>query len=144
MHSSLQRLPEFMQQMLNPEIVVEPPKQHERASTPQDHWLKAHAYDPEWTESAAREKYGHWEATIPNLSCSCRAEWRKIVKANAPVFSSAYDYYRWFWERHNDVNAKIREEKGGHPHVEWSDCCRLYGYPEEWLEKITSHQWHSF
>lgn len=79
----------------------------------QAHWRKLH------TENFDTEKLNKWIERIPGCS-TCRDNFRKILESSPPRF---YDWFRWTWEIHNSVNAKI-----GKPLVEWDEACNQWNW----------------
>jgi Erv1 / Alr family len=101
----------------------------------QNHWDKLHRMPIEldtWNTQEAMGWFMRWNADIPHINCSCRSDWSELISQHPIEISTRLSFAIWCWHRHNDVNAKLRETQGGHPHFEWSDCCDLHGYPEDW------------
>lgn len=84
-----------------------------------DHWKKLH------TENFDAEKFEKWIERIPGCS-TCRDNFRKLIESNPPRFD---DWFKWTWEIHNAVNAKI-----GKPIMDWDAACEL------WLPKKFSRK----
>jgi Erv1 / Alr family len=100
-----------------------------------DHWDKLHRMPIEldtWDTQEAMGWFMRWNADIPHINCSCRSDWSELISQHPIEISTRLSFAIWCWHRHNDVNAKLRETQGGHPHFEWSDCCDIHGYPEDW------------
>ncbi len=104
-----------------------------------EHWRLAHTRPIEvvnlgeaWNLEVEEHWYASWRESIPR-SCGCTWEWAALTKQHPPDFSSPLSMAIWFWKRHNEVNARLRAAKGGHPHFSWAECCQTYNYLEDWI-----------
>lgn len=80
-------------------------------STQHCHWLKLHNYAPDnastWDVLTAKKWYAEWFATIPNISCNCREEFRQLEEQNQIDFSTPEKFFESGWYLHNLVNKKL-------------------------------------
>ena len=78
-----------------------------------------------WTElhlkiNPTKEWFASWLKRVPSYGCKCADEFGAIINTNPPRFD---DWFRWTWEAHNAVNAKL-----GKPEIPWQKACELWGY----------------
>jgi glycosyltransferase involved in cell wall biosynthesis len=86
----------------------------------QNPWFHLHRYrgnDPEWLE--------RWERTIPRY-CKCEEGYRQIKERTPPRFDTPDDFFRWTIDVHNEVNAKLDNERKRYPQVSISEALRLW------------------
>lgn len=67
---------------------------------------------------------------LPSFGCSCRYHWASVLYNNPPTLYSNISYAKWIWERHNDVNLRLRKKQ-----FSWKECVKKYNYPDSWLSK---------
>lgn len=74
------------------------------------HWLDLHQFSSIATDNQWRsvsEWFAKWQAIIPNVDCSCRKHWAKLVANFPPDFSSRQAFFRWTVDAHNLVNQML-------------------------------------
>jgi Erv1 / Alr family len=64
-----------------------------------EHWKELHT-----KEDPTQEWFDDWLARIPKICSKCAVDFAAIIARNPPRFS---DWFRWTWEVHNEVNAKL-------------------------------------
>ena len=86
----------------------------------QNPWFHLHKYrgcDPEWLE--------RWERTIPRY-CKCEEGYRQIKERLPPRFETSDDFFGWTVDVHNEVNAKLDNERKRYPQIAISEALRLW------------------
>lgn len=88
-----------------------------------NHWIELHT-----KKSPTQKWFNDWVNRIPNYSCSCRADFQKILEQHPPDFSYIYntathlspgnwlegkqqqDWFEWTVLVHNKVNEKLKKQ----------------------------------
>jgi len=86
----------------------------------QNPWFHLHRYrgnDPEWLE--------RWERTIPRY-CKCEEGYRQIKERLPPRLETPDDFFGWTVDVHNEVNAKLDNERKRYPQIAISEALRLW------------------
>ena len=86
----------------------------------QNPWFHLHRYrgnDPEWLEK--------WERTIPRY-CKCEEGYRQIKERTPPRFETPDDFFKWTIDVHNEVNAKLDNERKRYPQITVDEALRLW------------------
>lgn len=92
-------------------IAIDPAKQNALLDLQRNHWRKLH------TQSFDETTFETWVATIPGCP-TCQRDFRKLLESSPPRFD---DWFRWTWEIHNLVNAKLNK-----PNLTFEDACELW------------------
>ena len=79
----------------------------------QEHWRLLH------TSKMDAKSFSIWLDGIPK-QCDCRKSIESILESNPPRFD---DWWRWGWEFHNAINAKLNK-----PEIIWDDASRLWNW----------------
>lgn len=73
-------------------------------------WKALHCYRQVgiWdANEAARWYEDDWKPTVPSAGCSCRRHWLEIESKQPPEFLSENAFFRWGFDRHNDINRML-------------------------------------
>ena len=104
-----------------PDKVVQPQHQNRAfawfARNPWFHLHRHRGNDPEWLE--------RWERTIPRY-CKCEEGYREIKERMPPRFESPEAFFNWTVDVHNEVNAKLDNERKRYPQVGMNEALRLW------------------
>jgi len=92
-----------------------------------NHWKPLHLYplirqydwNPCW---ANRWYYETWKPNIPPYGCRCKENWQELEDKYPPDFSSPENFFRWGWERHNDV-SRLHSKK---PTITFEEAYKLW------------------
>lgn len=88
----------------------EPQPSISEPSRVKNRWLPLHQYPVDhasaWNADAAREWYATWLSKVPNINCSCRANWTKYTESNPPPFDSASEFLDWSIIAHDHVSTQ--------------------------------------
>lgn len=82
-------------------------------------WRMIHSYFgncPKWLAT--------WETSIPHFGCACKADYMKHKIENPPDLSSPESFWRWGFDLHNWVNAKL-----GKPFIPIEDAIKQWNPP---------------
>jgi hypothetical protein len=96
-------------------VSIQPAPIERLVATKENHWLPLHRYAPDnahdWQPMAAMRFYNTWQANIPQYlpageTCGCKSHWIELTSRpeNAPVFSTAKEFFEWGVARHDDVS----------------------------------------
>ena len=95
------------------------------ANAGREHWRRLHAFpfSGDWDCSARCKWWADWQASIPNIGCSCRKHWSELIATCPPDFSSPEAFFLWSVGAHNIVNVRL-----GKPIMPYAEAWQLYGH----------------
>lgn len=94
--------------------------------TTQQLWSQLHLYAFvvfEWNPANAKRWYQDWKRRVnTSYGCTgCGSHWSQITAKHPPNFASRDDFFRWTFDRHNDVNVHT-----GKPLFDFDVALQLY------------------
>jgi glycosyltransferase involved in cell wall biosynthesis len=78
-------------------------------------WSSIHRYVVDhyndWNATEARQYYHRWLTQIPvhkpdGATCGCQSNWATLTTLQPPDFSTAPNFERWLFDRHDDVSRE--------------------------------------